>query len=189
MEVRVNEIYRHYTGSFYTVLAVTQIDVGKGVYPNYRDIVVLRKLSSKAESVTYYLEDFLSEVDEVSDVMGQKFKFVRVKDAQFSLAETTTEALVEELKKRSDNPYAKEGDPKVYEVYYEIGVYKPVNPKYAKYKGQQYFDISAQADTVSDALNYIKKHFPRSQRPVVMKVVRREEFTVQEILTSSENVL
>lgn len=180
MDIRVGEIYRHFSGSFYTVLAVSSLRVTK---LEFKDIVVLKKLSVVGEVVTYYLDDFLSEVDgDVADVIGQKFKFVQVKDACYSLAETTTEALVEELKKRKDNPYAKEGDPNVWEVTYEVGEIKLIPKRYAKFEGEQYFEVHSTQDTVEKCLDFIKRRYPSSLRPVIMRVTRTVETSVREIV-------
>ena len=66
MDIRVGEIYRHFSGSFYTVLAVSSLRVTK---LEFKDIVMLKKLSVVGEVVTSYLDDFLSEVDDdVADV-------------------------------------------------------------------------------------------------------------------------
>lgn len=174
MDIRLNEIYRHISGSFYTVIAVSNLfmdDVNK-------DIIVLKKLSEKSEVVTYFLEDFVAEAeDEVANILGQKYLFVRVKDACNSLAETPTEALVSELKTRLDNPYAEKGDPKVYDVSYEVGTYKPVPPKHAQYVGQAYFEPVVSKDTLKDAIQFVKTHWSNSRRPVIMRVTKAEEKT------------
>lgn len=183
MQIRVNEIYRHCSGSFYTVLAVSSLRVSN---TESRDIVVLKKLSAKGEVVTYYIEDFLAEIsDTLADMLGQKFKFVQVKDACFSLAETTTEALVQELKSRIDNPYAKEEDPKVIEVRYEIGVYRPYPKKQKERKGQYYFDSFLSFDTKEEAITHIKNYFHNNGQIVIARVTRAEETSVRELIDST----
>lgn len=180
MQIRIGEIYRHASGSFYTIIALSSISLDSGV----KDIVVVKKLSSLGETVTYFVDEFFKdiELDKYTNPMGQKTLFVRVKDASCTLAETTTEALIEELKTRLDNPYAKEGDPKVFEVVYEVGVYKPYKRSDLEHRGQYYFEVLVTKDTFDSAVNFIKNHWSNSLRPVIMRVTRAEELRSQDLI-------
>ena len=54
--------------------------------------------------------------------------------------------------------------------------------KYAKFEGEQYFEVHSTQDTVEKCLDFIKHRYPSSLRPVIMRVTRTVETSVREIV-------
>ncbi len=166
-QIRTGDIYRYVSGAFFTVIAVSCLEIEGKVH----EIVVLKSLNKRGNTVTYTVEDFLQEVpDSMQDLLGQKYLFVQVDDTSNSLSETSTEALIEELKNRTDNPYAQMGEPNVFDVYYEVGVYKPYPRKDLSHRGEVYFEPIVSKNTLEEAILFIKRHMANSERSVIMRV-------------------
>lgn len=100
-EVIPHTIYRHFKGGYYLVLAVAYKESERDqekkevVYQSLKDGVVW----------TRDLEVFTSDIPKERSVTGQTKRFVRVDHFENQLSSIPTNILVEELSRRSDNPY------------------------------------------------------------------------------------
>lgn len=94
------QIYRHFKGNLYLVTSVAL---------NSSDLeptVVYMSLSGDSQVWTRPLSEFESRVPEGKEnPTGQKYRFQLLVDFRSILSLSTTESLVEELKKRPDSPF------------------------------------------------------------------------------------
>lgn len=174
MEVKVNEIYRHISGSLYQVIAVSSPYSCKNM--EYTCYVTLKSLGANTFTTIINTEEMFSPVaDEVAELVGQKYLFEIVKDFRNDISDYSTPMLVSELKHRKDNPFSEDGDPNIYKIEYEIGYWKPVRfPKEDREKGQMYFEPRVVCSSLDEARSWIKRNLPFSgvDRLQIMKVVR-----------------
>lgn len=100
MTVLPFQIYRHFKGGLYLVLSIA-VSTDSGVTE-----VVYLSLNGDNKVWTRELTEFTSLVPEDREnPTGQKNRFELVKDITSVLSQCSTENLVEELKKRPDNPF------------------------------------------------------------------------------------
>lgn len=100
-EVIPYTIYQHFKGGYYLVLAVAYKEGERDqekkevVYQSLKDGVVW----------TRDLEVFTSDIPKERSLTGQTKRFVRVDHFENQLSCVPTDTLVEELRRRQDNPY------------------------------------------------------------------------------------
>ena len=95
------QIYRHFKGGLYIVLSLAMPEDGQ------EPVVVYMSLNGDNKVWTRSQSDFMSTVPEGREnPTGQKNRFEIVNDLNCSLETASTESLVNELRKRKDNPYA-----------------------------------------------------------------------------------
>ena len=100
MQVTKNTIYQHYKGDMYLVLGVA---TNEG---NFEPTVFYESLNTHL-IWSRPLSDFLADVEtgNSKNVTGQSKRFIEIKDFKNTIANLSTGALVDELKKREDNPF------------------------------------------------------------------------------------
>lgn len=99
MNVMPYQIYRHFKGGLYFVLAVALSE--EGLLPT----VVYASLNGDGKVWTRRLSDFTSPAPEgKQNPTGQKNRFEPIKEIGDVLSNCTTENLIEELRSRPDSP-------------------------------------------------------------------------------------
>ncbi len=95
------QVYRHFKGGLYLVLSVALSE------STLEPTVVYMSLNGDQKVWTRSQSDFTSPVPiGKNNPTGQKLRFEQVTDLKCTLETASTESLIEELRKRKDNPYA-----------------------------------------------------------------------------------
>ena len=143
-------LYRHYKGGYYLVLSEQVIDEHSGsevvLYQSVKDNRVwVRKLS-----------DFMSDAPVDNNPTGQKRRFQVVRDLDNPLTEIPTSTLLNELHKRSDNPYLIHSDTlneKVWRTDYLVGTYDSYPTDGDNFVED--FDVKAVFSTMEEAKEFL----------------------------------
>ena len=138
---------RHYKGEYFAVQTLTAKEAGK-------DVVVFESLQND-EVFVVPLHEFLAEVKDDDNPTGQKYQYERVSDIKaMGLDTATTQALVDELNLRQDNPFPETTSEILWSVY-QIG-----------YLDQEYihsdltvdrFTALYSSEDLEDTINYYRK--------------------------------
>lgn len=95
------QIYRHFKGTHYCVVGVALDESNPS-----ESLVIYTSVEAEGSPMwSRKLSDFFAEIpDRPDNITGQKTRFELVKSFSHPISSFTTEALVEELRKRSDSP-------------------------------------------------------------------------------------
>lgn len=117
-----DQIYRHFKGGLYLILAVALPEEG------CEPVVVYKSLNGDNQVWTRSLAEFMSPVPkERGNPTGQLNRFELVKDVRNILSNCSTKNLIEELKRRPDSPFNEQDveglNSKVVSSEYVVGEY------------------------------------------------------------------
>ena len=147
--INAMNMYRHFKGDYYVVHFMARDEdtlEEKVIYQSLR--------TGQVWSRTF--KDFTSEVPpDVENPTGQKHRFERVVEYGNPLKLATTESLLKELSRRSDNPYDTLDKQRVWREQYLVG---RLSIKYLTAKSSiEDFDLDSVWDTYERALSQVMK--------------------------------
>lgn len=170
------QIYRHFKGGLYIVLAVALSEDA------YTPTVVYMSLNGDSKVWTRSQSDFMSPVPEGREnPTGQANRFELVTDVKNVLSNCTTQNLIEELRSRPDNPF-NEVDFKGFNDQVVLREYALGEIKEAEtiaYGNQKYIETIMTADSIEEVKKFMERNPHRlSSRVKIYKsvIVEMESF-------------
>lgn len=163
-----NQIYRHFKGNLYLIMSVAISE------STLEQTVVYMSLNGDGNVWTRSVSEFESLVPEGKEnPTGQKYRFELVKDIRSVLSQCTTQNLIEELKKRPDNPFNDidvEGlNDKVKIREYILGELRPIS---ATNEEDYFLHSTYSADSLEEVRSFAERHFDRlNSRTKIFKSV------------------
>lgn len=152
------QIYRHFKGGLYLILAVALSEEG------YEPTVVYMSLNGDSKVWSRSQADFTSPVPEDRpNPTGQRSRFELVNDVKSVLSQCTTENLVKELRSRPDSPFNEidiEGlNDRVAMTEYVLGETKSAGEDMGVY-----LETTMTADTLGEVKKFIANHPERCNK-------------------------
>ena len=146
------QIYRHFKGGLYLVLAVALSE------ENYEPTVVYMSLNGDGKVWTRSQSEFTSPVpDDRPNPTGQKNRFELVNDVKSVLSNCTTDSLIRELKSRPDNPF-NEVDFEGLNDRVKLREYTVGELKNSPIDEGVYLEPVVTVDTLEEAKQFIERH-------------------------------